>query len=66
MRCTIRSAADVTARLWVSTSTAVPRVKAELGDHPLVGRLVEFIEASRLGIVPAGTGDTDEEGGGEE
>ena len=29
------------------------RIKTELGDHPLVARLVSFIEASRRGIVPA-------------
>ncbi|HXJ79326.1 MAG TPA: acyl-ACP--UDP-N-acetylglucosamine O-acyltransferase [Candidatus Methylomirabilis sp.] len=62
----IKSAFRILYRSGFAPSTAVSRVKAELGDHRLVGQLVEFIEASRLGIVPAGTGDLDEEGGSEQ
>jgi UDP-N-acetylglucosamine acyltransferase len=32
---------------------AVERVRAELGDHPLVARLVEFVASTKRGIVPA-------------
>jgi len=39
-------------RAGLAPAAAVARVKAELGGHPLVARLVEFIEGSRRGIVP--------------
>jgi UDP-N-acetylglucosamine acyltransferase len=60
----VKSAFRILYRSGLAPSTAVARVKAELGDHQLVGRLVEFIETSRLGIVPAGTDNMDDEGGG--
>jgi UDP-N-acetylglucosamine acyltransferase len=64
-RSQVKSAFRILYRSGLAPSTAVARIKAELGDHRLVGRLVEFIEASKLGIVPAGTGGMDEEAGGE-
>lgn len=58
----VKSAFRILYRSGLAPSTALARVKAELGDHRLVARLVEFIGASKLGIVPAGTDDMDEEG----
>ena len=37
---------------WVKRA-AVKRVRAELGGHPLVARLVEFVETSKRGVVPS-------------
>jgi acyl-[acyl carrier protein]--UDP-N-acetylglucosamine O-acyltransferase len=31
---------------------AIQQVRAELGGHPLVARLVQFVEMAKLGIVP--------------
>jgi UDP-N-acetylglucosamine acyltransferase len=61
----VKSAFRILYRSGLAPSTALARVKTELGDHPLVGRLVEFIETSRLGIVPAGIGGMDDEAGSE-
>jgi UDP-N-acetylglucosamine acyltransferase len=61
----VKSAFRILYRSGLAPGTAVARIKAELGDHPLVSRLVEFIEASKLGIAPAGTAGMDEEAGGE-
>lgn len=49
----VRAAFRLLYRSGQAPGLAIKRVRAELGDHPLVGRLVEFVEASRLGIVPA-------------
>ena len=38
-------------RSGLAPGAAAARLKAELGDHPLVARLLEFIERSRRGIV---------------
>jgi UDP-N-acetylglucosamine acyltransferase len=39
-------------RSGMAPGTAVKRVRAELGGHPLVARLVEFVETSKRGVVP--------------
>jgi UDP-N-acetylglucosamine acyltransferase len=40
-------------RSGMAPGAAVKRVRAELGGHPLVARLVEFVETSKRGVVPA-------------
>jgi UDP-N-acetylglucosamine acyltransferase len=50
----VRAAFRLLYRSGLAPGAAMARIKAELGEHPLVGRLVEFIEGSRRGIVPAG------------
>jgi UDP-N-acetylglucosamine acyltransferase len=62
----VKAAFRILYRSGLAPSSAVARIKTELGDHPLVGRLVEFIEASKLGIVPAGIGRMDDEREGAE
>jgi len=42
-------------RSGLAPVSALARVKAELGDDPLIARLVMFIEASKLGIVAGGS-----------
>jgi UDP-N-acetylglucosamine acyltransferase len=50
-------------RCGLAPASAVARIRAELGDGPLVARLVAFIEASKRGIVAgaASPEDDDEE-----
>ncbi len=62
----VKAAFRVLYRSGLAPGGALARIKTELGDHPLVARLVEFVEASRLGIVAAPTGGlADAPGGGE-
>lgn len=49
----VQSAFRLLYRSGQPPGVAIKRVKEELGDHPLVARLVEFVEQSRRGIVPA-------------
>jgi UDP-N-acetylglucosamine acyltransferase len=49
----VRAAFRLLYRSGQAPGAAIKRVRDELGDHPLVARLVEFVEESRLGIVPA-------------
>ena len=49
----VKAAFRILYRSGLSPGAALGRIKTELGDHPLVARLVSFIEASRRGIVPA-------------
>ena len=49
----VQAAFRILYRSGQAPGTAIKRVRAELGGHPLVARLVDFVEASRLGIVPA-------------
>jgi UDP-N-acetylglucosamine acyltransferase len=58
----VKAAFRLLYRSGLAPGTALARIKAELGDHRLVSALVAFIEASTLGIVPAGAGGMDEEG----
>ncbi len=51
----VKAAFRILYRSGLSAGGAVARIKAELGDHPLVARLVLFIETSRRGIVAAGS-----------
>lgn len=64
-RRAVKAAFRILYRSGLAPSSAVARIKSELGDHPLVGRLLSFIETSRLGIVRAGSesasDDADEE-----
>ena len=39
-------------RSGVAPASAVKRVRAELGHHPLVAHLVEFVETAKRGVVP--------------
>jgi len=52
-RQSVRAAFRILYRSGLTPRAAVERIKAELGDHPLVAQLLEFIEASKRGIVPA-------------
>ncbi|HEX7787369.1 MAG TPA: acyl-ACP--UDP-N-acetylglucosamine O-acyltransferase [Methylomirabilota bacterium] len=49
----VQAAFRLLYRSGQAPGVAIKRVKEELGDHPLVARLVEFVEQSRRGIVPA-------------
>lgn len=49
----VQSAFRLLYRSGMAPGAAVKRLKAELGGHPLVARLVEFVEGSKRGIVPA-------------
>jgi UDP-N-acetylglucosamine acyltransferase len=49
----VRAAFRILYRSGLAPAAAVARLKAELGGHPLVARLVDFIEGSKRGIVPA-------------
>jgi len=54
-------------RSGLAAGAAAARLKAELGDRPLVATILEFIEASRRGIVPGpGRGSGREDGGEQE
>jgi UDP-N-acetylglucosamine acyltransferase len=57
----VRAAFQILYRSGLAPAAAAARVKAELGGHPLVARLVEFIEGSKRGIVP-GSGETNAAG----
>ncbi len=50
----VQAAFRILYRSGLAPGAATARIKTELGEHPLVGRLVEFIEGSRRGIVGAG------------
>lgn len=50
----VKAAFRVLYRSGLAPGPAVARIKTELGDHPLVARLVTFIEASTRGIVGGG------------
>jgi UDP-N-acetylglucosamine acyltransferase len=49
----VQSAFRILYRSGQAPGVAIKQVKVELGDHPLVARLVEFVEQSKRGIVPA-------------
>jgi len=49
----VRAAFRILYRSGLAPAAAAARLKAELGGHPLVARLVDFIEHSGRGIVPA-------------
>jgi len=49
----VRAAFRILYRSGLSPATAAARLRAELGGHPLVAQLVDFIEDSKRGIVPA-------------
>ena len=36
----------------MAPGAAIKHVKRELGGHPLVARLVEFVESSKRGVIP--------------
>jgi UDP-N-acetylglucosamine acyltransferase len=61
----VRAAFRILYRSGLAPAAAAARVKTELGGHPLVARLVEFIEGSTRGIVP-GLRDAGEDAPGEE
>lgn len=54
----VRAAFRILYRSGLAPATAAARIRAELGGHPLVARLVDFIEDSKRGIVP-GSEETD-------
>jgi len=47
----VRSAFNILYRSGLAPGAAIARVKAELGGDPLVAKLVEFVESSKLGII---------------
>lgn len=49
----VRAAFRILYRSGLAPAAAAARLKTELGGHPLVARLVDFIEDSKRGIVPA-------------
>ena len=49
----VRAAFRILYRSGLAPATAAARLRAELGGHPLVAQLVDFIEDSKRGIVPA-------------
>ncbi|HEV8441296.1 MAG TPA: acyl-ACP--UDP-N-acetylglucosamine O-acyltransferase [Methylomirabilota bacterium] len=52
-----KAAFRILYRSGLAPGSALARLKAELGDDPLVARMVAFIESSRIGIVKAGAAD---------
>jgi UDP-N-acetylglucosamine acyltransferase len=48
----VRAAFRILYRSGLAPAAAAARVKAELGGHPLVARLVGFLEDSKRGIIP--------------
>jgi len=48
----VRAAFGILYRSGLAPAAATAQVKAELGGHPLVARLVEFVESAKRGIVP--------------
>ncbi len=50
-RRAVQSAFRILFRSGLAPGPALERLKAELGEHPLVAQMVEFIEASKLGIL---------------
>jgi UDP-N-acetylglucosamine acyltransferase len=49
----VQAAFRVLYRSGMAPGAAIRQVRAELGSHPLVARLVTFVEAAKRGIVPA-------------
>jgi UDP-N-acetylglucosamine acyltransferase len=50
-RRAVQSAFRILYRSGLPPATALERIRAELGGHPLVALLVDFVEASKRGIV---------------
>ena len=50
-RRAVQSAFRILYLSGLAPATALPRVKEELGQHPLVAQLIAFIEASKLGVI---------------
>jgi UDP-N-acetylglucosamine acyltransferase len=50
----VQAAFRLLYRSGMAPGAAIKRVKQELGGHPLVARLVEFVEGSKRGVIPAG------------
>ena len=48
----VQTAFRLLYRSGLAPGAAVKRVRAELGGHPLVARLVEFVETSKRGVIP--------------
>ena len=51
-RLKVRAAFRLLYRSGMAPGTAIKQVKRELGGHPLVDRLVEFVETSKRGVIP--------------
>jgi UDP-N-acetylglucosamine acyltransferase len=51
-RRAVRAAFRILYRSGLAPAAAAGRLRAELGAHPLVARLIDFIEDSKRGIVP--------------
>jgi len=49
----VRAAFRILYRSGLAPATATARLRAELGGHPLVAQIVDFLEDSKRGIVPA-------------
>jgi UDP-N-acetylglucosamine acyltransferase len=48
----VQSAFRLLYRSGMAPGAAVRRIREELGDHPLVARLADFVETAKRGIVP--------------
>lgn len=53
-RSRVKAAFRILYRSGLGPGAAMVRIKTELGDHPLVARLISFVEASGRGIVRGG------------
>jgi UDP-N-acetylglucosamine acyltransferase len=53
----VRAAFRILYRSGLGPAAAAARIKAEIGGHPLVARLIEFIEGSKRGIIAGARDD---------
>jgi UDP-N-acetylglucosamine acyltransferase len=51
-RVKVQAAFRLLYRSGMAPGAAIKHVKQELGGHPLVARLVEFVEGSKRGVIP--------------
>jgi UDP-N-acetylglucosamine acyltransferase len=59
---TVREAFRILYRSGLLARPAVDRLEAELGGHPLVDEMIQFVRGSRRGVIPtAGQANQDEE-----
>jgi UDP-N-acetylglucosamine acyltransferase len=61
-RRAVQAAFRIVYRSGLAPGPALQRLKGALGEHPLVAQMVEFMEASKLGIVSPHRRDADTEG----
>jgi UDP-N-acetylglucosamine acyltransferase len=61
----VRAAFRILYRSGLPPGAALKQIRAELGGHPLVARLAEFVESAKRGIIGGGAGGADLAGTGE-